>query len=298
VPDVRVHTIGRPTPSSVRTGRGKTSAAPRTQPYRYATSAYAWKRSRLPRPVAIVLWIAAFSLGWAITAASTLNNHMAAGSQSTSMTAAVAVLAQSRDGNSPVLPASASRGLTRQEVRQTPVFASVRGLRIMLPHRATELVAFHQASKPEALAFKPIGHLIANDNPSEFRPGPNRPGPGYRVLSSRGRGRPATSAVDIVVPKRALLAAPVSGRVVEVRQYPLYGRMLDWRVAIEPTGHPDLQVVLIHLERPWVAVGDRIVAGKTPLAVVRLLDFTSQVDYVTNKHLPHTHIEVKSAPDA
>lgn len=270
------------------------SAPPRSQRYRGQAGSYVWRRSRLPRPVAIVLWIAAFSLGWAMTAASNLTDPVVTESRPTSMAAAVAVRPQAGDAHSPAVPAGASRELTGREASKNAVFANMRGLRLTLPHRAPILVAFHQASKPEALTLNPIGRLIANDNPS-FTPGRNTAGPGYRILSSRGRGRPPTSAVDIVVPKGALIAAPVSGRVVEVRQYPLYGRMLDWRIAIQPSGYPLLEVVLIHVERPRVAVGDRVVAGQTPLGVVRQLGFTSQVDYVTNKHLPHTHIEVKSA---
>ncbi|MGH8903105.1 MAG: M23 family metallopeptidase [Egibacteraceae bacterium] len=248
-----------------------------------------------------MLWIAAFSFGWAVTAASTQDDPVADGSRTTPMAAAAAVLPKAPDANSPALLAGSDRlppDVALREVSRNPVFASVRRLRLMLPHPNPILVAFHEASKPEALALGPVGHLVANDNPSQYKPGPNRPGPGYRVLSSRGRGRPPTSAVDIVVPKRALIAAPVSGRVAEVRQYPLYGRTLDWRVAIEPTGHPGFHVVLIHLEQPRVAVGDKVVAGQTAVALVRQLGFTSQVDYVTNQHLPHTHIEVKPAPEA
>lgn len=265
----------------------------------YVRKSYVWRGSRLPRPAGIVLWIAAFSFGWAVTAASTQDAPVAAGARTAPMAAAVAALPQASDANRPALPAGSDPlppDVTLWEVSRNPVFASVRGLRLMVPHSDPVIVAFHEASKPEALALGPVGHLIANDNPSEFKPGPDRPGPGYRVLSSRGRGRPATSAVDIVVPKRALIAAPVSGRVAEVRQYPLYGRTLDWRVAIEPAGHPGFHVVLIHLEQPRVAVGDKVVAGQTAVAVVRQLGFTSQVDYVTNQHLPHTHIEVKPAP--
>jgi murein DD-endopeptidase MepM/ murein hydrolase activator NlpD len=244
--------------------------------------------------VAIVLWIAAFSLGWAMTAASNLTDPVVSGSRSTSMAAAAAIRQRAGGSNNPAFGAGTSHSPTGQEVSKSPVFANMRGLRLTLPHRAPILVAFHQASKPEALTLNPIGYLIANDNPS-FTPGSDTPGPGYRILSSRGRGRPPTSAVDIVVPKGALITAPVSGRVVEVRQYPLYGRTLDWRIAIQPVGYPLLEVVLIHLQQPRVAVGDRVVAGQTPLGVVRQLSFTSQVDYVTNKHLPHTHIEVKLA---
>lgn len=175
------------------------------------------------------------------------------------------------------------------------VFAGIDGLALRLPHPRPLYVGFHEASRPESLALDPVGRLIANDNPTKFTPGEDRPGPSYRVLSSRGRARPATSAVDIVLPEGSLVAAPVDGTVVEVRDYALYGRLRDWRVVIEPEGRPDLQIVLIHLERPRVRPGDRVVAGSTPLATVRLLPMPSHVDYVLNERHPHVHLEVKPA---
>jgi hypothetical protein len=258
-----------------------------------ATVFSVWRSSGLPRRVAIVLWIAAFSLGWTVTATITHTGHISA--ESHIVAAVTALPAASHAGISGGVDGSPS-ALTRRDARQNLAFAVVRGLRLMLPHPYPGPVAFHEASKPQALRLYPVGHLVQNNNPG-FIPGPNRIGPSYWVLSSRGRGRPATSAVDVVVPNGALITAPVSGRVAEVRQYPLYGRILDWRVAIEPAGYPGLQVVLIHLLRPRVAVGDRVIAGTTPLAAVRLLGFTSQVDDVTHQHLPHTHIEVKLAGD-
>lgn len=310
MPDVRVRAMGPPG-KSVRAGKGRMSVSRRPQPYRGSGRAYVWRHSHLPRRAAIVLWIAAFSLGWAVTAASTQIGLVAARSRSTPVAAAVTMLSHGADPNSPALPVGhrgwgtfgkgvdrTTRGVAWQKVRQNPVFADVRGLALRLPHPSPVLVAFHEASKPEALALDPVGHLLMDDNPGEFTPVLDKPGPAYQILSSRGRGRPATSAVDIVVSRGALITAPVSGRVVEVRKYPLYGRTLDWRVAIAPARHPGLQVVLIHLEQPRVAVGDEVVTSVTPLGTVRLLNFISQVDYVTNQHLPHTHIEVKLAVDA
>lgn len=175
------------------------------------------------------------------------------------------------------------------------IFASVHGLSLNLPHPAPLAVAFHEATRPEALALDPVGRLLGNDSPTKFSPGEDRTGPEYRVLSSRGRPRPATSAVDIVVPEGSLVAAPVSGEVVEVREYALYGSLRDWRVVIEPDGRPDLHVVLIHLHEPRVRVGDRVEAGHSPVSVVRLLPMASHVDVHTDGRYPHVHLEVKPA---
>lgn len=174
-------------------------------------------------------------------------------------------------------------------------FATVEGLTLRLPHEAPLAVAFHEATRPEALALSPIGRLERNDNPRKFTPVGDRRGPAYHVLAPLGRGRPPTSAADVVVPDGARVHAPVNGTVVEVREYILYGSVRDWRVVIEPDAHPDLHVVVIHLEAPTVAPGDRVVAGSSPLASARLLPFASEVDDVLGEHRPHVHIEVKPA---
>lgn len=177
----------------------------------------------------------------------------------------------------------------------TALFAEVDGLGLALPHSETVAVAFHEAARPEALELTPVGRLVANDNPTRYAPPQDSDGPAYRVLSSRGRPRPATSAADLVVPGGASALAPVSGTVVEVRQYVLYGSLRDWRVAIAPHGRPDLHVVLIHLHRPALVAGDEVEAGRTPVGVVRQLPFPSHVDYVTEQPSPHLHLEVKPA---
>lgn len=174
-------------------------------------------------------------------------------------------------------------------------FATVEDVVLALPHSDPVKVAFHEASRPDALELTPLGRLEGNDNTTKFTGPADGDGPPYHVLSSRGRARPATSAVDVVVPAGGVARAPVSGRVVEIREYLLYGSLRDWRVVIEPDARSDLHVVLIHLHEPAVEVGDEVRAGTTPLAVVRQLPFTSHVDYVVGAERPHVHVEVRPA---
>lgn len=177
-------------------------------------------------------------------------------------------------------------------------FAEIDGLPLVLPHPRPVAVAFHEASQAEALALQPVGSLEANDNTARFTAPADEPGPAYRILPSRGRGRPATSAVDVVVPNGELATAPVTGTVVEVREYALYGGLDDWRVVVQPDLRPDLHVVLIHLHAPHVEVGDVVVAGQSKIGLPRLLSFTSHVDYVLDDEHPHVHMEVKAAGQA
>jgi hypothetical protein len=188
-----------------------------------------------------------------------------------------------------------SRSADRSAVGQS--FAMVDDLALTVPHRNPITVAFHEASRVEALEMTPVGRLQVNDNTTRFQPPADTAGPDYRVLSSRGRAAAATSAVDIVVPLGDSITAPVTGRITQVTEYPLYGQIRDWRVEIAPQGRPDLAVVVIHLLRPSVSVGDSVTAGRTPLGVVRLLPFDSHVDYASDEKQPHAHIEVKPSVD-
>lgn len=191
----------------------------------------------------------------------------------------------------PAVPGAASRGTARGP----GTFAAVDRLPLVLPHPAPEVVGFHEALAPEALALAPTGRLDANDHHT-YVPPDDAGGPRYRVLATRGRGTPATSAVDVVVPRGDAVTAPVTGTVTEVREYVLYGETTDVRVGLRPDDAPHLRVVLIHLEQPRVAPGDRVVAGTTPLATARLLPFASHVDAFAPSRMPHTHLEVTRAP--
>jgi len=248
---------------------------------------HVFRRPRIPRLLTALLLLTVVSLGWLGVAAGTQTDPPPGAAAATVPAAAVPQRPQT-DGR-------ASRAGASANAVDESVFAAVDGLRLTLPHAAPEMVAFHEASRAEALEMSPQGALVANDNPTRFTPGPPGPGPDYTVLSSRGRARPAASAADIVVPEGAAVLAPVTGRVVEAREYALYERTRDWRIVIEPADRSDLHVVLIHLEALRVAVGDQVVAGETPLAAARLLPFASHVDYATGVRHPHTHIEVKAA---
>lgn len=247
---------------------------------------------RVPAPVIIGLLLAAALLGWIWL---TWNTQSDPETGLASLPAAPSPSAQSTAA--PPTGPLAQGGLARGAVHQGTgeAFAEVEGLVLQLPDPQTILVAFHEASRAEALALTPLGQLMSNDNPSKFSAGEDVAGPPYRVLTSRGRPRPATSAADLVLPTGATVSAPVSGTVTEVLEYSLYGRLQDWRVVISPAGRPELAVVVIHLESPAVAVGEHVQAGVSALGTVRELPFGSHVDDYLDEPHPHAHLEVKAA---
>lgn len=197
-----------------------------------------------------------------------------------------------------VSPAGVGEVATTTTAAPQPVtFARVGAVELLLPAEQVLLVGFHEAALPAALELRPQGTLLSNENPTKFTPPADGPGPGYIVLSSRGRRHPATSAADLVLRDGTPVRSPVSGTVTDVRPYLLYGRYDDVRIEIAPDAAPELRVVLIHLDGPAVRAGDRVEAGRTVLAEgPNRFPFASHIDrYFPVERWPHVHIEVKAA---
>ncbi|HYH28081.1 MAG TPA: hypothetical protein VEA19_04785 [Actinomycetota bacterium] len=190
----------------------------------------------------------------------------------------------------PAVPASSAEPL--------PVFATADGVEVRLVSAETIAVAFHEASRKRAMAMTPHGVCVVCRNRGKFRPPPggSRELP-YLVLDSRGRRFAATSAVDLVLPEGSVVRAPVSGVVTGYKRYRLYDRYPDARVAIRPDGHPDREVVMIHLAGVRLQRGQRVEASVTEIGSVRRFPFESHVERYAGRH-PHVHLEVKDGTAA
>ena len=118
-----------------------------------------------------------------------------------------------------------------------------------------------------------------------------------------GNAGPTMSAIDCGGTAGDTVYAPVSGTVVKVKNYDLYGNAdyKDIQIHIQPEGREDLDVVLIHLENAQVEEGDVVEGGVTPIASIRdvyayigdemqLKDYTAEGDNGN-----HTHIQINDA---
>ena len=119
----------------------------------------------------------------------------------------------------------------------------------------------------------------------------------------QGNGGPKLSAIDCGAAPGTQVYSPVTGTVQLVRAYKLYGEedYDDYEIHIQPEGHPELDVVLIHLTDPQVQRGDVVEGGVTPIAKIRdvyayigesmqLKKYTAEGDNGN-----HTHIQVNNA---
>jgi hypothetical protein len=176
----------------------------------------------------------------------------------------------------------------------TRPFARVAGITLSLPARHAVGVGYHEASFPEAKPLVPLGRCARNANRTKFSPPDPSSGPMYVVMASRGRGQPATSAVDVAMGRGSTVLSPVTGRVWRVERYRLYGSYPDVRLTLIASTNPRLKVVMLHVTSPLVHPRALVVAGVTPLGTVRPLPFRSQVNDYLGPGIPHVHIEVKA----
>lgn len=181
-----------------------------------------------------------------------------------------------------------------------PVLGHVGDLLLHVPAEEAVLVSYHEAAFPEAMPIRPLGHLLANENPTRQLAHDEDPGGvGFHIQVSRGRSNASTSAVDVVLQAGEEVRAPVSGTVTEVRPYQLYGTHDDIRIELAPDGHPDRAVVLIHVQDVTVRAGDRVEVGDVLAGAARQFPFSAVVDRQTAPdRYGHVHVEVKRPTDA
>lgn len=165
----------------------------------------------------------------------------------------------------------------------TPDLAYVGNLLMLSPIRAEDItiIGFHQASGRRALAMQPP-------------PGREIYGRPLTVMNTRGRGTPHRSAVDVGATAGTSVYSPVSGTVVGVRRYALYGRYPDYEIAIRPAKAPKAWVMVLHMSRVTVQPGTGVTAGKTRLGFVANHSsyFKSQLSRYSGEAGDHVHIQV------
>lgn len=184
---------------------------------------------------------------------------------------------------------------SREEARpwRSEVLATAGGVEIHTPAEHLRTIGFHQSGAGSAVPLEPRGAPFTNRNLPRYTPPPPTAGPDYAILGHRRRATGPTTAVDLAVPHNHTLYSPVSGTVVSVRPYLLYGRYPDLVATVVPDARPDLRVVLYHMNGILVAPGHRLVAGETPLARTAMpFPFRSQIDEFSGPG-PHLHLEVR-----
>lgn len=120
-------------------------------------------------------------------------------------------------------------------------------------------------------------------------------------LYRQGNTEPMNTSIDIGGKAGCDIYAPVSGTVTLIKKYKLYGTITDYRIHIQPDGHPEYDCVILHSAKPCVKVGEHVIAGVTKIAVMRKL--SSKLDDIqlgdyTKDGGNHSHVQFGDASDS
>ncbi|MHB9004672.1 MAG: hypothetical protein ACYC6C_11530 [Coriobacteriia bacterium] len=269
----------------------RTYRSPLERPERDRRLQAARRRARIEIAVVVAIVILGTILGWRVMQP---GDSSASGSQAASG-------AFSTAGATPI--ANTVAGGAEDP---TPFFASYGSLQLYLPvpSRTLTELAFHQASGDKSYHMTSLlpdadtgaasdkrgtGRQVATETA-----GPQiLTGAVLRMWRSNRSGAPDTAA-DIGAKPGTPVFAPVTGEVIQVKPYLLYNEHQDYEIHIQPTGWPGVDVVLIHVDKPVVQAGDRVIGGCTQLAEVRKLSdrVTHQISEYTRDGGDHVHIQL------
>ncbi len=158
----------------------------------------------------------------------------------------------------------------------TPIFASYGRLKLHLPVPVSKLteIGFHQASYAWALRMKtPLKDAKASESNAHrgtSRDTSRQPTGADAVLVGKvlrmWRARPGKpdTAADVGAKPGTTVISPVTGTVVKIKSYKLYGKWPDYEMHIVPDGYDNLDIVMIHLADLEVKPGQRVIAGRDP----------------------------------
>lgn len=162
------------------------------------------------------------------------------------------------------------------EREPTKVFASLGGVHLHVPTRNLLLIGFHEAAYGVARQMRP------HDGNAKMM-----------TLPTRSRPTGSRSAADVAVKPGTQVLSPVSGTVVGVEHYSLYGKYPDSRVRIVSSQNPGMLVSVLHVTGPNVKVGQKVEGGRTVIArAATLFPFESQIDRFAGR-APHAHVEIR-----
>lgn len=232
--------------------------------------------------------------------------------QITAQSSSSAADGSAADASDPAEASDKAAGDTTQLNADTPTrqVAAYDGVKIYSPIAQSDLtgVLFHQASYNTAVVMTtklPDADLekVSQEHPVRVN---HKQTDGDWVDADAlhlYRVQDATlmdTSIDMGAKAGTMVYAPVTGTVVLVEKYDLYGYVPDVKIHIQPEGRPDLDVVLLHQYDPEVKAGDWVEGGVSPLSHVRDIakDLTDvQLGFYTAPEDPgnHSHVQVNNA---
>jgi murein DD-endopeptidase MepM/ murein hydrolase activator NlpD len=184
-------------------------------------------------------------------------------------------------------------------VTQGVVVARVDGLEILLPvaREVTTAVAFHPVDTSGSVPLRPDGERVSGGTLGQKLADIFARGGGlqYYLMDEKGTAvSSSTAGLDIGAVPGSPVVSPVDGKVVAVRKYRILGQYDDVELRIQMTRDPSLLLVITHLARLQISVGDTVARGETVLGSVRGFppDLKQGLSRYTSDHGDHVRLMV------
>ena len=160
------------------------------------------------------------------------------------------------------------------EADQSMVVAQVEGVDVMLPvaRDVTTAIAYHPVDNSDAVSFTPVGDRVSGGDLGQQLAGIFAGGGGVQYYLMDGSGDESsgsTAGLDIGAVPGSPVTSPVDGKVTAVKRYSILGRYHDVEIDIRLSSDPSLLLMVSHVQRPKVEIGDTVARGETDLGAVR-----------------------------
>lgn len=174
------------------------------------------------------------------------------------------------------VPASAAQPTfaERAAVDRRVVVAIVEGVELLLPVslEATTAIGYHPVDNADTVPFSPRGERVAGGSLAQRLADVFAGGGGLQYYLMDGDDNDlssSTAALDVGAVPGAEVFSPVAGKVVSLRRTEISGRYQDVELQIQFAADPSLLLVVTHLARPGVKLGDTVAQGESLLGRVR-----------------------------
>ncbi len=181
-----------------------------------------------------------------------------------------------------------------------PTFARLGDRNLLLPVEAADatIIAYQGVSDERAVAVTPIGERANANALIRFFRGVFSSDPlvRYYLLDGPYGNRP--TSVLVGASAGSPITAPISGAVVAVKEYMLYGKYPDVQIEIRPEQMSGITVSMLFIDDPVVSIGDIVTAGRTQLGKVRECpqELGKNLAVYTHEAGAHVYMQVTEVP--
>ena len=182
---------------------------------------------------------------------------------------------------------------------ERPAFARFNDRNLLLPVAAADatIIAYQPVSDTRAIALNPIGQKVNANAVVRFFRAIFSGEPSMRYYQLPGAENEPTTSVLIGAQPDTPVTSPVSGVVVRVREYLLFGKYEDVQIDIRPEELGGTIVTLLFINEPAVSIGERVDAGKTLIGKVRRCPEEIGKIIATYTHDSGSHVNLQVSED-